>query len=134
MTRKFTPPTSFPAEYRDGKGRKVVLHARGEGACPLIGQMSWETGGFDAVCFDEAGTRHGFASDSPTTLRDLPKETARFINFYGLDCDSGAFGTDHSTKHHADTAFVSRNRIGVIEIRQVEGEDPTFTYHKDDGQ
>ena len=56
--RKFTPPTTFPAEYQLGGGHRIVLYAKGKGARPYVGQMKefdgWDWGQW--WCFDEEGS------------------------------------------------------------------------------
>lgn len=73
--RKFTPPTSFPAEYVTACKKKAIVHtAAGEGARPLVGQVylgeEWFAASWTA---DGAGSLEGFdlCDPEPTVERQV---------------------------------------------------------------
>ncbi len=62
--RKFTPPTEFPAEYVDGRGKKAVILGRGpDKQFPFIG--------YDAYGGVISWTEHGEVYPKQTNLYDL---------------------------------------------------------------
>ena len=76
--RKFTPPTSFPAEYVNGFGDQITLLARGIGLHPYIGQ----DGNGDWSSYGEDGSFYADGSNSQDDLHDLPKKQVHWANDY----------------------------------------------------
>ena len=105
--RKFTPPTEFPAEYVDGRGKKAVILGRGpDKQFPFIG--------YDAYGGVISWTEHGEVYPKQTNLYDLhdtPKRITTWHNVYGdwispqrstrSDADLG----DHSEGYLAEERF-----------------------------
>ena len=113
--RKFPPPTEFPAEYVDGRGRKITLLARGNGQYPLVGQ-------------DEAGSGATYREngvwgpdDSPRDLHDIPKKQVHWANDY-----DGCIKAWWISREEADAGLGAVSRIAVIRREWVEGELPKY--------
>ena len=113
--RKFTPPTSFPAEYVTRDGVKVTLLAKGTGEAPYCGQLecsNWIFFRGDGSC----------APCPAYDLHDLPKfSLVQWANDFGYD----GFGEWHYSREDADMEF-ALDRIAVIRREWTEGELPTY--------
>jgi hypothetical protein len=123
--RKFTPPTTFPAEYVTRDGKKAVIVARTpDERHPLIG---WVEGKKDNSfnCF--WADNGGFHKDGREIARDLfdivlePQKHVHWKNDYGI-CGVGFW---HDTREKADKC-ASDNRIAVIRREWVAGQPPQY--------
>lgn len=112
--RKFTPPTSFPAEYVRGNGKKITLIAKGVGEFPYVGQDESEKW----LIFAEDGRNyiHGLYD-----LHDLPKTTVAWANDYGHVRGIMWFNTREGVDVSAEG-----DRIAVIRREWTEGELPKY--------
>ncbi len=115
--RKFTPPTTFPAEYVNGYGNKITLLARGKGQYPLTGQDcngDWHT-------YAEDGSFYADGSKSKDDLHDIPKKQVHWANDYegcpGLCWEKSREDADNSAP---------KRRLAVIRREWVEGELPEY--------
>lgn len=113
--RKFTPPTSFPAEYVNGYGKRVTLVGKGVGDYPYVGQK--EDGRWLYFAEDGRNSVHG-----PYDLHDLPKTTVHWTNDYGGYGFSKWYDSRESVDYYAD----GRNRTAVIRREWTEGELPKY--------
>lgn len=114
--RKFTPPTSFPAEYVDGYGKKIVVLGRGPNKkYPLVGY------GYQGYpyCWTEHGREYP-ERESSTDLHDIPKRIKTWLN---IDPDA-ALAELYVTRKSADF-FASNRRLCVYRIeRDEDGGNP----------
>ena len=113
--RKFTPPTSFPAEYVTRDGVKVTLLAKGTGEAPYCGQLECS----NWIFFRGDGS---YAPCPAYDLHDLPKTKVQWVNDYG----HYGLGSWHGSREKADAASRTRDRIAVIRREWTEGELPTY--------
>ena len=121
--RKFTPPTSFPAEYVDGDGTKVVIYGRGKGDKPLIGQMEDQHGFFYGVTYSEDGVDS--RGDSWRDLHDIPKRITTWHNVYDK-----WISPQRIARNDAD-AGKDTNRLCVYRIeRDEDGGNPEIFVEK----
>ena len=112
--RKFTPPTSFPAEYVTRDGVKVTLRAKGTGEAPYCGQF--DDGNWIFLRGDGS-----YAPCPAYDVHDLPTTTVQWANDFGHD----GFGEWHDSREEADEAS-DNDRIGVIRREWTEGEPPKY--------
>ena len=121
--RKFTPPTSFPAEYVDGNGNKAVIFGRGPHEMfPFIG-------------YDFEGTNTTWTEEGRFILRgrtgfydlhDIPKRIITWHNVYAK-----WIGGSCSSRRKADDMAGNDNRLCVYRIsRNEDGLDPEIFVEK----
>ena len=126
--RKFTPPTTFPAEYVTRDGKKAVIVARTPAEdYPLIGWMEVENGkSFNAFWADNGV----FYTDGRESGRDLfdivpaPQKQVRWANDYKWLTEPNWW----RTRSQADT-YADKDRVAVIRREQTGDK---IEYYKED--
>ena len=113
--RKFTPPTSFPAEYVMGDGTRVTLLAKGVGDYPYCGQDKFKDWYFFSIGGHSKFWKH-------QDLHDLPETKVQWANDFG----HYGLGSWHGSREKADAASRTRGRIAVIRREWTEGELPKY--------
>jgi hypothetical protein len=113
--RKFTPPTEFPAEYRNEFGDKITLRCKGIGEYPYIGQDgngNWQ---------DYRADGSFYVDPSKNDLHDIPQKQVHWAN------DNKVFAgwAWQESREKADS-FADSDRIAVIRREWVEGELPQY--------
>ena len=129
--RKFSPPTTFPAEYVDGHGGKVIIVGRGEGRYPLVGQMRHDSDVYVPVSFTEGGSYH-ITIDNMQDLHDTNKRITTWHNVYDNWFSSTYFNRSHADEHYdACKEFIPRPRLCVYRIeRDEDGGNPEIFVEK----
>ena len=113
--RKFTPPTEFPAEYKNVYGRKVTILGRSNAPMkPLVG---FDEDGY-ACNYTESGAYYSDCEDT-CDLHDIPERLTTWHNVYRY-----WFGPQCSTRIEAD-ASADDDRLCVYRIeRDEDGSNP----------
>ena len=129
IERKFTPPTTFPAEYVTRHGRKAFIVSEiPDDDYPYLGYYIGDEG----ECWPDIWTKEGLivgegcepeerADDLFDIVQEPPKKV-RWINDYGTILPINGW---YSTRKDADDN--ARNgRIAVIRREWVEGQLPQY--------
>ena len=111
--RKFTPPTTFPAEYRNGYGQKCVILVQ-DPSGRFIGYVDqgdeWRSRVWDATGW------FGIDSTGPD-LHDIPQVISTWQNVHKT------FGTFllHRSRPEADKDALPLSRIAVLRRDTIDG-------------
>jgi hypothetical protein len=121
----FTPPTSFPAKYRNGRGSVVTIlgSAPATGMHPtlLIGHVENTVSANTYYMSGEIASRSDLSPDHRNLykLKDLPKSVTRWVNVY----PDGVIHEPVSSRKKADLMESAHDkRIGVLRMTW-EGDD-----------
>jgi hypothetical protein len=118
--RKFTAPTTFPAEYVTTDGRKAVIYGRVTNSItPLIGYVTHGTQDAYAVAWSEKGTIY-IHEDGAFDLHDIPQKQVHWANDYG-----DRMGDWHDSREAAD-GHAGDEPIAVIRREWVPGQPPQY--------
>jgi hypothetical protein len=119
--RKFTPPTTFPAEYVNRDGRKaVILGETPDKDHPYVGWYDHRAG----IAVNSIWTKDGafyMADPSDCDLHDTPKKQVHWANDYG---DFPGHWND--SRENADAHTGPADRIAVIRREWVDGLSPQY--------
>jgi hypothetical protein len=118
--RKFTPPTTFPAEYVTIDGKKAVIV--GETPDENYPYVGWyERAG---ITVNSTWMKHGAfykADPSDCDLHNTAKKHVHWANDYG-----DVLGDWHETREDADKVSGYSPRIAVIRRECVPGQPPQY--------